>query len=152
PGGAVTQADAPGERAVRPLLREGRAVGQPEERAGGRLLGPAQQPGVRAESLIRKRFLAMAQSAQSKDKSFSSFASLAPLREPLFSRDFPISAPFLSRRDWLKLSAAGALGSSVSGWFGDLAQAAAFPVRPKKSCILLWMSGGPSQLDTFDLK
>ena len=59
----------------------------------------------------------------------------------------------LSRRDWLKLSAAGALGSCVSGWFANLAQAAAaFPARPKKSCILLWMNGGPSQLDTFDLK
>src|SRR5262245_17517344 len=58
----------------------------------------------------------------------------------------------LSRRDWLRLSAAGALGSCVSGWFADLVQAAAFPARPKKSCILLWMSGGPSQLDTFDLK
>jgi len=59
----------------------------------------------------------------------------------------------LSRRDWLTLSAAGALGSGVSGWFANLAHAAAAStVRPKKSCILLWMSGGPSQLDTFDLK
>src|SRR5262249_45166169 len=24
--------------------------------------------------------------------------------------------------------------------------------KPKRSCILLWMSGGPSQTDTFDLK
>src|SRR3954447_22032569 len=61
--------------------------------------------------------------------------------------------PRLSRRDWLRLSAAGALGCGVSGWFAGLAHAAAAsPVRPKKSCILLWMSGGPSQLDTFDLK
>src|SRR5262245_41503065 len=63
-----------------------------------------------------------------------------------------MSTTRLSRRDWLKLSAAGALGPCVSGWLADLAQAAAFPPRPKKSCILLWMSGGPSQLDTFDLK
>jgi hypothetical protein len=58
----------------------------------------------------------------------------------------------LSRRDWLKLAATGALAPCVSGWFENLANAAAFPLRPKKSCILLWMSGGPSQLDTFDLK
>jgi hypothetical protein len=59
----------------------------------------------------------------------------------------------LTRRDLLKLSAAGALGTCVSGWFANLADAAAAaPARPKKSCILLWMSGGPSQLDTFDLK
>jgi hypothetical protein len=59
----------------------------------------------------------------------------------------------LSRRDWLRLSAAGALGPCVSGWFANLARAAAAaPARPQKSCILLWMNGGPSQLDTFDLK
>ena len=61
-----------------------------------------------------------------------------------------MSAPPLSRRDWLRLSAAGVLGPSVSGWFGSLA-AVAPPVR-KKSCILLWMSGGPSSIDLFDLK
>src|SRR5262245_32306192 len=59
-----------------------------------------------------------------------------------------------SRRDLLKLSAAGALGVSgvsVSGWLGALAQAAGVKERVR-SCILLWMSGGPSQIDTFDLK
>jgi hypothetical protein len=64
-----------------------------------------------------------------------------------------MSMTSLSRRDWLKLSAAGVVSSCVSGWFENLANAAAaFPARPKKSCILLWMNGGPSQLDTFDLK
>src|SRR2546421_698194 len=59
-----------------------------------------------------------------------------------------------SRRDWLKLSAAGVAGISgisVSGWLGALAQAAGIKERVR-SCILLWMSGGPSQMDTFDLK
>jgi len=63
-----------------------------------------------------------------------------------------MSASLLSRRDWLKLSAAGVLGPSVSGWFQRLAAAAAPMPARKKSCILLWMSGGPSQIDTFDLK
>jgi hypothetical protein len=64
-----------------------------------------------------------------------------------------MSAPILSRRDWLKLSAAGVLGSCMSGWFEGVAgAAAAFPARKKMSCILLWMNGGPSQMDTFDLK
>jgi hypothetical protein len=63
-----------------------------------------------------------------------------------------MSAPILSRRDWLKLSAAGVLGSCMSGWFEGLASgAAAHPAR-KKSCILLWMSGGPSTIDLWDLK
>jgi hypothetical protein len=58
----------------------------------------------------------------------------------------------LSRRDWLRLSAAGVLGTSVSGWFGALAADTARDAKRQRSCILLWMSGGPSQMDTFDLK
>ena len=58
----------------------------------------------------------------------------------------------LSRRDWLRLSAAGVLGASTSGWFEALAADAGKNPQRKRSCILLWMSGGPSQLDTFDLK
>jgi len=60
--------------------------------------------------------------------------------------------PRLSRRDWLKLSAAGVVGYSLSGWLGALADAAAASSQRKKAVILLWMNGGPSQLDTFDLK
>jgi hypothetical protein len=60
--------------------------------------------------------------------------------------------PFLSRRDWLKLSAAGVVSFSVSGWLGALAKDAAAHPKRRKSCILLWMNGGPSQMDTFDLK
>ena len=60
--------------------------------------------------------------------------------------------PRLSRRDWLKLSAAGVVGYSVSGWLENLANAAAAHPLRKRSCILLWMNGGPSQLDTFDPK
>lgn len=58
----------------------------------------------------------------------------------------------LSRRDWLRLSAAGIAGSSMSGWLGSLAVHAAGDSGRRRSCILLWMDGGPSQLDTFDLK
>ena len=61
-----------------------------------------------------------------------------------------MSAHPLSRRDWLRLSAAGVLGPSVSGWFESLAAVA--PPARKKSCVLLWMSGGPSSIDLFDLK
>ncbi len=63
-----------------------------------------------------------------------------------------MTASRLSRRDWLKLSATGALASSVSGWFGNMADAAAANPARKKSCILLWMNGGPAQTDTFDMK
>lgn len=60
----------------------------------------------------------------------------------------------LARRDWLKLTGAGLLGTSSCGWFDAMANraVAAGNGKPKKSCILLWMSGGPAQTDTFDLK
>jgi hypothetical protein len=57
-----------------------------------------------------------------------------------------------SRRDWLRLMSLGFAGVSLSGWLEDLASAAAAHPARKKSCILLWMNGGPSQMDTFDLK
>jgi len=62
------------------------------------------------------------------------------------------SGPRLSRRDWLRLSMAGVVGWSLSGWLGAMADEAAKNPRRKRSCILLWMNGGPSQMDTFDLK
>jgi hypothetical protein len=58
----------------------------------------------------------------------------------------------LRRRDWLRLTSCGLAAASTSGWFSALAdQAVAAPAR-RRSCILLWMPGGPSQLDTFDPK
>jgi len=62
------------------------------------------------------------------------------------------SSPSLSRRDWLRLSACGAFGVSMSGWLAALAEEAADSKERRRSCILLWMAGGPSQMDTFDLK
>jgi hypothetical protein len=58
----------------------------------------------------------------------------------------------LTRRDWLKLASVGAMGWSVSGWLERLAADTATNPQRKRSCILLWMNGGPSQMDTFDLK
>ena len=64
----------------------------------------------------------------------------------------PCSSLHLSRRDWLRLSATGIAGYSMSGWLGTLAADAATDPKRRRSCILLWMNGGPSQMDTFDLK
>src|SRR5262245_13943563 len=59
----------------------------------------------------------------------------------------------LSRRDLLSLSLARVLGGSFSRWLPRLAAAAGDAAKKRgKSCILLWMQGGPSQMDTFDLK
>src|SRR5271155_1331442 len=58
----------------------------------------------------------------------------------------------LSRRDLFRLSAAGIASSSMSGWIERLAADTADHPQRRRSCILLWMSGGPTQMDTFDLK
>src|SRR5262245_36577295 len=63
-----------------------------------------------------------------------------------------MTRPSLSRREWMKLWTAGVLGAGLSGWMPQLAHAAADDKRRKRSCVLLWMDGGPSQMDTFDLK
>ena len=60
--------------------------------------------------------------------------------------------PGMSRRDLLRLGAAGVVGCSMSGWFEALAAGAARDPQRKRACILLWMSGGPSQMETFDPK
>lgn len=57
----------------------------------------------------------------------------------------------LRRRELLRLSAAGLLSGVSVPWFDSLASAATNPSRGK-SCILLWMDGGPSQQHTFDPK
>jgi hypothetical protein len=61
-------------------------------------------------------------------------------------------ASLLSRRDMMTLSAAGAVTFSCSGWLEALADATANNPKRRRACILLWMNGGPSQMDTFDLK
>src|SRR5687767_4006264 len=66
-------------------------------------------------------------------------------RRPAHSRD-------LSRRDLLRLSALGVLGSGLSGWMPALAQDLSQHPQRRRHCILLWMPGGPSQLDTWDMK
>jgi Protein of unknown function (DUF1501) len=63
-------------------------------------------------------------------------------------RDFP----HVNRRQIMRLAAMGALGASASGWMEALAADTAGHPQRRKSCILLWMAGGPSQTDTFDPK
>lgn len=59
------------------------------------------------------------------------------------------------RRDFLQMAAAGALGASQSLWLDVLASRAAEASKAgtkTKSCILLWMAGGPAQSHTWDVK
>src|SRR5262245_20986417 len=54
-----------------------------------------------------------------------------------------------SRRDFVRISLASAFGAVAFPWLPTLAAA---DKQPGKACIVLWMSGGPSQTDTWDLK
>jgi uncharacterized protein (DUF1501 family) len=48
------------------------------------------------------------------------------------------------------MSLASAFGAAACPWLPRLAAAAG--KKPAKACIVLWMGGGPSQTDTWDLK
>jgi hypothetical protein len=56
-----------------------------------------------------------------------------------------------SRRHFLRVGAA-ACTVSLSGWMGRLAYAAGGDPQRKRSCILLWLNGGPATIDLWDLK
>jgi len=53
----------------------------------------------------------------------------------------------------LRWSWAGLVGASALPWLqAKAAETGSAPAAARRACILLWMNGGPSQLDTFDLK
>lgn len=58
----------------------------------------------------------------------------------------------VDRRRLLQLASAGVLGTGCSGLMPTIARAAAEIKSQGKHCVLLWMAGGPSQIDTFDMK
>jgi len=57
-----------------------------------------------------------------------------------------------SRRDFLRLGGFAAAGLTLSDLFRARAASAAVAARPRKSVILIHLMGGPSQVDTFDMK
>lgn len=58
----------------------------------------------------------------------------------------------IDRRRMMQAMGLGALGTACASWFAPLATAAAAHPGRRRHCILLWMNGGPSQTDTFDMK
>ncbi len=62
-----------------------------------------------------------------------------------------IENKWLSRRDLLRSVSLASVAAGLSSWMPALANTMA-EERKSKHCILLWMTGGPSQIDTFDLK
>jgi uncharacterized protein (DUF1501 family) len=62
-----------------------------------------------------------------------------------------MSNPKISRRNWVKLASAGVVFGGSRWLIPEAARAAQSPGRSIKSCILLFMNGGPSQHHTFNL-
>ncbi len=58
----------------------------------------------------------------------------------------------MTRRHWLGHLASTALGIPAVQFFSSLEANAAALKKTNKSCIVLWMGGGPSHLDIWDLK
>lgn len=58
----------------------------------------------------------------------------------------------INRRDVLRMGSLAGLGLGLSNWLSLRAGASALPEVRAKSCILIWLDGGPSHLETFDLK
>ncbi len=58
----------------------------------------------------------------------------------------------IDRRRWLQSTGLGLCGMSMSGWLPAFAQKLANDPKRSRHCIVLWMGGGPSQTDTFDMK
>ena len=59
----------------------------------------------------------------------------------------------LGRRAVLRLGTSAVFGSLVAKWLSPgLAVAAEAPKVRAQACILLWLNGGPSHIDTFDPK
>ena len=56
-----------------------------------------------------------------------------------------------SRRDFVRLTLGSGIGMLASR-FGLAAQDQVAGAAKAKACILLWLTGGPSQVDTFDVK
>ncbi len=57
-----------------------------------------------------------------------------------------------SRRDLFRMAGLSLAGYSMSGWMPGLASALAKEAKQGRHCVLLWMPGGPTQTDTFDMK
>jgi hypothetical protein len=58
----------------------------------------------------------------------------------------------VSRRDCLKLGLGALLGGGLAHTLRLKAQATGATTAPAKSCILIWMDGGPTHYETFDPK
>ena len=63
--------------------------------------------------------------------------------------------PAITRRDFVRVGSLSAFGLGLNHWLGKPEAHGHEPnqrARAPRSCILIWLDGGPSHLETFDLK
>ncbi|MEM9588334.1 MAG: DUF1501 domain-containing protein, partial [Planctomycetota bacterium] len=58
----------------------------------------------------------------------------------------------LTRRDFLQVGTLGAIGLGLPQYLAAHEHGAVDPDKDKRSCIMIFNLGAPSQLDTFDMK
>ncbi|HIA18632.1 MAG TPA: hypothetical protein EYN70_04290, partial [Planctomycetaceae bacterium] len=58
----------------------------------------------------------------------------------------------ISRRELLQIGSLSALGISLPQWLASQAAQGANRKGREVNCILLWLLGGPSHIDMYDLK
>ncbi len=58
----------------------------------------------------------------------------------------------VTRRDFLQVGALGALGLTLPQYLQAMDQGQVDPTKDRRSCIMIFNLGAPSQLDTFDMK
>ena len=70
-----------------------------------------------------------------------------------FTQSFATASGKLHRRSVLKAGVLGLGGMSLAGFLRAQAESAEYRSTPsRKSVILLWQQGGPSHLETYDMK
>ena len=57
-----------------------------------------------------------------------------------------------TRRDFLQIGTLGAIGLGLPQYLAAAEHGAVDPDKDKRSCIMIFNLGAPSQLDTFDMK
>lgn len=58
----------------------------------------------------------------------------------------------VTRRDFLQVGSLGAIGLTLPHYLQAKAQGLTDPTKDRRSCIMIFNLGAPSQLDTFDMK
>jgi hypothetical protein len=70
----------------------------------------------------------------------------------LIGRGIAHTCQGVTRRDFLQVGTLGAIGLGLPQWLQARDAGVIDPAKDKKSCILIFNLGAPSQLDTFDMK